>query len=259
VVVEVGHAQQQPDLGGDAAEGGHPLPLDHAQRIAGPPARQHVQPRTRSQVPGQLGADADVAELRRRQHRPATAPVVGGGAEVDGADGLDLALGERGPLRLAGRARCEHDVGDALGVGRRQRWGSGANAIRGRQVGQHQVGRQPLEHRRPLGWRRPRVDARHHRAQPRHGGGRDHPLGVRGEVDGDDRALAEAGGDEGGRGGRRSLVERGVGQRLAALDDHGALVTEPPRRLLDDTRQDGHERTVTGPGRAGACGWRSRA
>ena len=86
--VEAVVTQHQRHLGGDAAEGGDAVALDHLEGVAGRPPAHDEARAPAAQGLGELGHVAEVGERGRRQPPPAAAPPP---AAVDVADGVELA------------------------------------------------------------------------------------------------------------------------------------------------------------------------
>ncbi len=109
VTVDLGRAQHQRELRGDAADRRDALFGDGAQGVVGPPAFEDVAADRQPQVPRRLGGDADVGELGGRQHRrTGLAGRRPRAARVGLCHRLELALAEHdgdGPVGLGGEDR----------------------------------------------------------------------------------------------------------------------------------------------------------
>ena len=240
--------EEQPDLGGHPADRGHLLGGDDAQCIGRPPALEQVDARASPQVPGQLGGEPDVGELRRGEHGPTSTPRARGLAEVDVGDGVQLPLPELGALGLAGGAGGEDDKTGALGVRRWHRGRGEARPCRGvlgdLPVLEHEIGTQLVQHDRPFGSGEPGVDARRHRAELREGDDGQHPVDIGSVHQTDDAAFTDAFRREGGGHGVTAAMQLGVRDGRTSVGHQRRAVAEAVGRSGHDAAEHRHRLRV---------------
>ena len=168
-----------------------------------------------------------MGERGRRQPLPPAAPAV---ADVDGGDGVQLAVAEQRAARRAGRARGEHQRDRALGVVvQRTRYAAG-NSQQAQQVvdsvgrrhvalGQHQLGVGHPQHAVALDRREPCVHACGDGAHLGGGEVSDHVLGDRRQGERHHVALADALAGQPDGDLVRDPVEVGIGERVSSRSD----------------------------------------